>query len=124
MNTAAVADGRPLCLEGCLPARFAPLAAETAAVATTATAATLGLGAGFIDVQCAAFEIRAVQAGDCPIGFLGIAHFDKRKAAGAAGITICNQIDTINSSIPLENGTNGRIGSGKIQIAYENVLHF
>ena len=113
-------DGR--CLEECLPARLAPLTTETAAV--SATAATLDLGAGFIDVQCAAFEIRAVQAGYSPVGFLAVAHFDKRKAAGAAGITIRNQIDTINGSIPLEHGTNRRIGRGKIQIAYENVLHF
>ena len=72
------------------------------AAAASATTATLALGTGFIDVQCTAFEIRAVQAGDRPVGFLGVAHFDKSKTAGAAGITIRNQIDTIDCSIPLK----------------------
>src|SRR5262249_20131730 len=106
----------------CLPARLAPLTTETATV--SAAAATLALGTSFIDVQSATSKIRAVQAGDGPVGFLGIAHFDKRKAAGAAGITIRDQIDTINCSIPLEHLTHRRIGGGKIQIAYENILHF
>ena len=107
-------------LKGCLPARLAPLMSVTAAVSSTA--ATLDLGTSFIDVQCAAFEIRSVQASDGPVGFLSFAHFDKRKAAGAAGITIRHQIDTINGSITLEHYTNRRIGSGKIQIAYKNTL--
>ena len=47
-----------------------------------------------------------------------------RLAPLTAGITIRHQIDTINCSIPLEHGTNRRIGSGKIQIAYKNILHF
>jgi hypothetical protein len=114
LNAAAVVDGRPRALKDCLPARLAPLTTETAAV--SATAAVRRLGAGFIDVQCAAFEIHAVQAGDSPVGFFGVAHFDKRKAAGAAGITIRNQVDTVNCSIPLEYGTNRGIGSGKIQV--------
>jgi hypothetical protein len=114
-------------IKGCLPTRLTALTTESAAVSATtavsAATATLALGTGFIDVQCAAFEIRAVQTGDSPVGFLGVAHFDKRKAAGAAGITIRNQIDTINCSIPLEHGPNRRIGGGKIQIAYKNILH-
>jgi hypothetical protein len=105
-----------------LPARFAPLTTETAAVSAAAT--TLRLGTSFIDVQGAAFEIRTVQAGDGPVGFLGVAHFDKRKPAGAASITIRHQIDPINCSIPLKHGAHGRVGSGKIQIAYENILQF
>jgi len=109
-------------LKGCLPARLAPLMSVTAAVSSTA--ATLDPGTSFIDVQCAAFEIRSVQASDGPVGFLSFAHFDKRKAAGAARLTIRHQIDTINGSITLEHYTNRRIGSGKIQIAYKNILHF
>jgi hypothetical protein len=105
----------------CLSAGLAPLTTETATV--SAPAATLALGPGFIDVEGAAFEIRAVQAGDGPVGLLGAAHFDKCKAAGSSGITIRHQIDTINCSIPLEHGSNRRIGNGKIQIAYKNILH-
>jgi hypothetical protein len=121
--------GRPgrtaAALTGFLPARFAPLTRVTAAASATAAAtATLALGASFIDVHCPAFEIRAVQTGDGPVGFLGVAHFDKRKAAGAAGIPIRHQTDTINCAIPLEHGTNGRLGSSEIQIAYKNILHF
>jgi hypothetical protein len=111
------ADGK-----GLLPARFAPLTAETAAA--SATAAALGLGTSFIDVQRATFEIRAIQAGNRAVGFVGVAHFHKRKTAGAAGITIRYQIDTIHGSIPFKHGTDRRIGGGKIQIAYENILHF
>jgi hypothetical protein len=109
-------------LKGYLPARLAPLASETAAA--RATAAALAFGTSFIDVQCAAFEICAVQGGYGPIGFLGVAHFDKRKASGAPRITVCDQIDTIHCSIPLEHGANRRIGSGKIEIADKGILHF
>jgi hypothetical protein len=121
-TTRAVGGWTAAALKGCLPARFAPLPTETAGVSAAAT--TLGLGASFIDVQRAAFEIGTVQTGDGPVCFLSVAHFDKRKAAGAASITIRHQIDAINCSIPLKHGTHGRVGSGKIQIAYENILHF
>ena len=81
-------------MDGRLPARLTPLTTETAA--GSATAAALGFGTSFIDVQCATFEIRAVQAGDGPVGFLSVAHFNKCKAARPAGITIGDQIDTIH----------------------------
>ena len=109
-------------LKAYLPAGLAALARVTAAVCVTA--ATLDLGPSFIDVQCAAFKICAVQAGYGPIGFRSVAHFNKRKAARAAGIPVRNQVDTINCSIPLEHGANRRIGCGKVQIAYKNILHF
>jgi hypothetical protein len=111
-------------LKAYLPARLASLTTETAAAATraSAAAAALPLGTGFIHIQCTSFEIRAVQGSDSPVGFFGVAHLDKRKATRAAGITIRNQIDTIDGSITLENRANRRIGSGKIQIAYKNIL--
>src|SRR5689334_19361494 len=89
-----------------LPARFAPLTPETAAAAAwPATATSLGLGTSFIDVQRTSFEIRAIQGSDGPVGFLGLAHFHKREAAGAAGVTIRHQIDAINSSILFKHRT-------------------
>src|ERR1043166_3019652 len=109
--------------ETLLPARFAPLAAETAGVSTPAAATTLGFGASFVHVQRTTLELGAVQAGDGLVGFLGVAHFDKRKAAGAARIAIRHQVDPINRSIPLKHGTYGGVCSGKIQIANENILH-
>jgi hypothetical protein len=58
-------------LKGCLPARLAPLTTETAVVSTSgaisATGPTLALGTSFVNVNCAAFEIRAVQPGDGPV---------------------------------------------------------
>lgn len=111
-------------LKGCLPARLAPLTAEPAAVSATSAASALALGTSFIYVQCAAFEVGAIQAGNSPVGFLGVAHFDKREAAGTAGITIRDQIDTINRSIALEHGANRRLSGGKIEIAYKDILHF
>jgi hypothetical protein len=108
-------------LKGSLPARLAPLTAETA---VSTTAATLALRTGFIYVQRAAFEIRAIQASDGPLGFLGVAHFDKGKSTGATGITIRYQINTINCSVPLEHSANRRIGGSKIQVTYKNILHF
>jgi hypothetical protein len=118
-------DGRRI--EGLLPAWFAPLTRKTAAAAAVSAAASattaLSLGTSFIDIQRAAFESHAIQASDGLVSFIGIAHFNKREAAGAASVTIGHQIDTINGSIPLEHRTDGRIGSGKIQIAYENILH-
>ena len=107
-------------LKSSLPARLASLTSVTA----TAAAGTLALGTSFIDVQRAAVEVRAVQTGDRTVGCRGVAHFDKRKATGAAGITIGYHIDAIHCAVLLEQSTNRRLGGGKIQIAYEDILHF
>ena len=98
------------------------MATETARVCTAAT--TLDLGTGFIDVQRTTFAIGTVQTSDGSVGFLAVTHFDKRETAGSASITIRHYIHAINRSISLKHGTYGRVGNGKIQIAYENILHF
>ncbi len=51
-----------------LRASLARFASETTAI--SASAANVDLGTSFIDVQRAAFEIRAVHGGDGPVGFL------------------------------------------------------
>jgi hypothetical protein len=56
-------------------------AAVTATAATSASAATFTLWASFVDYQCAAEEILAVESGDDLFGFGVVANFSETEAA-------------------------------------------
>jgi hypothetical protein len=104
-----------------LPTRFARLAgmalvviASTAATAGTSTAAgtaaaaagsagtAIGLGAGFIDIQCPAAQLFPVQRRNGLLGFRGIGHFYECKAPGTAGVTVGDQADLIDFAMRFE----------------------
>jgi hypothetical protein len=97
--------------------------ASSATAAETSTAATLGFGAGFINIQRPAVELRSVERGDRLIRFGGIRHFDEGETTGAAGVAVGYQVDALHTSVRLEERSDGRFGCGKIQIAYKNILH-
>jgi len=109
-----------------LPARLAP-AGSAAAVGSAATkaaaAAAVVLGTRLVNVERAAVDFTAVQAGDGAIRIGGFGHFDKRKTTRPAGIPIRDQIDTFDVAVRRKQRSDRRFSSGKIQIAYENVLH-
>jgi hypothetical protein len=107
----------------CLPARFAALAPESPTAESAATDASGRLRPRLVHDQGKAFKIDAIQACYGLIGLMRVAHFDKRETARAAGVAVLHQIDSINGSILLEKRAYRRIGSRKIQIAYENILH-
>ena len=107
----------------CLPARFAALAPESPTAESAATDASGRLRPRLVHDQGKAFEIGAIQASYGLIGLMGIAHCDKCETARAASVAVLHQIDSINGSILLEKRAYRRIGSRKIQIAYENILH-
>src|SRR5215467_4740205 len=93
-----------------LPAGLAPTrsaAAVRPAAAIAATAAALGLRTRFIDVERAALNFAAVQAGNGAVRLGGVGHFDERKTARPAGITVSDKIDTFNVAISGKQPTDG-----------------
>src|ERR1035438_1725861 len=116
-----------------LPAWFATLprstttAAAAAAAAATRTAAegasAVGLGPGLVNIEGAPIQLGAVQGGDSAIGLGAVRHLDKREGTRAARIAVGNQVDPLHVPVRLKERTDGRLGCGKIQIAYKNVFH-
>ena len=70
-------------------------AAETTA-STATTTGTLFTGASFIDGQCAAFMLLAVQSGDRSLGFLVAGHFHEPETLAAAGVSIIDNLSGHN----------------------------
>jgi hypothetical protein len=71
----------------------------------------------------AAVEISSIQRRNRAVRFSGVRHFDERKTARAAGVTVGYQIDTVHLSVRLKERTDRRFSCCEIQIAYKNVFH-
>src|ERR1017187_3343772 len=91
--------------------------------AATAAARTVGLGAGFVDVQRAAIQFAAVDGGNCLFGFCIVGHFHKPKASGLSGVTIGTDVDTVYGAVSFKQGSDGSFRDPKTEVAYKNVLH-
>jgi hypothetical protein len=94
----------------------AAAAAETLSPAS-ATAWRIGFGFRFVNLQRATSQVCAIQGGDRLVGFSGISHFDKSKAAGAAGFTVRNNADTLDCAVRLKQATKLGLGSAVRQVA-------
>ena len=119
---------------GSLPAGLAALARSatttTARTATTtataeaaATAAALGFRPRLIDIERTAIKISAIECCNCAIRLGGVRHFNERKTARAAGVTVGYQVDSVHLSVGLKERTDRRFSSCEIQIAYKDVFH-
>jgi hypothetical protein len=87
-------------------AAITPVTASSAASAsatTTTAAATLCLWTSFIDVQCAAAELRSIQSSDCLFSVFVIRHFHETEAARPTGIAIRHDGDPIDLPILLKH---------------------
>jgi hypothetical protein len=74
-------------------------AAISAASTAPATAAALGFGPGFVDVQGAAAELRAVQGGDGFLAILIAGHLDETEPPGTPGVTVRHDAYAIYLSV-------------------------
>jgi|GEM_PF-3230015 len=106
-----------------LTAKTTTAAAFTAAT-TAAAESTIFLRTGFVDVQCAAVELSAVQFGDRPVAFGIVRHFDEPEAASLASVPVGHYANAVNGSICFKHGTNRIFGSTEAEISYKNVFHF
>jgi len=84
-----------------------PISAAAAATPTPAeaatTAAAIGFWAGFVHVDGASAELRAVQCRDCLLSVFVIGHFNETKTTGAASVAIGQNADPVHLAIALEN---------------------
>ena len=119
---------------GALPAGLAALARSatttTARTATTTasaeaatTAAALGFRPSLINIERTAIKISTIERRNCAIRFSGVRHFNERKTARTAGVTVGYQVDTVHLSVWLKERTDRRFSSCEIQIAYKDVFH-
>jgi hypothetical protein len=129
-----------------LPAWFATRAATTAratarpAAATTATGAStaaattesstataaetaVGLGTGFVHVQCTSVQCVPIESGNGLIRLAFILHFNECETAGTAGFTIRHDSSAVYLAIAFEEAADTLFGSIEIQVAYEYILH-
>ena len=97
--------------------------ATTAAAEAAATAATaaFSLGAGFIDVEGAAVEVFAVEAGDGRLAFGLRAHFDKAETLGAVRHFVDDYARAAHLTIGLELRAEVVLGGVVGKVAYVDV---
>ena len=95
----------------------------TAPAAATTTESMLRFRTSFVDIQCAAVELGAVEIANGAIAFRIVPHFHKRKSTGLARIAIRHDVHTINGPEWLKNGTNRSFGRTEAQVSNKNVLH-
>jgi hypothetical protein len=108
-----------------LPAFVAAATAATAPAATT-TASTerpLGFGTGFVDVQRAAIQLPAIEFRDGAIGICIGAHLDKSETSRLSSVSISNDTDALHCAISFKERPDCILGSSKIEVSYENILH-
>jgi hypothetical protein len=81
-----------------------PSAAAATETLSTPSAApgTVGLRLRLIDGQGAASQFGSVQGRDGFVGFAGIRHFDKGKAARTPGFSISDNADFLNVAVRRE----------------------
>ena len=104
-----VAEGQRPPLPPNLPAAVLPRAAGVPAEPTAAR--TLFLWPGLVDIEHAAVEFAPIESRNCALSFSIIAHFDKSKAPGPAGVAVSHEVHAVNSPVRLEHGSK-RIFSG------------
>ena len=100
-----------------------PAAARSAVSATATTAATIFFGPGFVDIQCPAVQIAAVQPGDGALALTVVAHFHESKTARPSRVPVGYDVYTIHCAVLLKQSANGAFGCVKTEISYKNVLH-
>ena len=105
-----VEEGQRPPLPANLPAAVLPRAAGVPAE-PTAAARTLLPWPGLVDIEHTAIEFAPIESRNCALSFSIIAHFDKSKAPGPAGVAVRHEVHALNSPVRLEHGSK-RIFSG------------
>lgn len=103
------AEGQRPPLPANLPAAVLPRAAGVPTETTAARARFLW--PGFVHIEHAAIEFAPIESRNCALSFSVIAHFDKSKAPGPAGVAVRHEVHALNSPVRLEHGSK-RIFSG------------
>src|SRR5262245_4837852 len=87
------------------PAAATPSATTIAATATTtaASAATFGLGPGFVDRQRATVHFFPVKSSDGGLGFLVAAHLDKTESLGPTRVPVLDHLRRLHGAVGREH---------------------
>ncbi len=73
-----------------------------AAEAPATAACTIPLGAGLVNGESTTIKVGAIDGGNRLIALPIICHLNEAEATSLAGVTIRNDIDTINSTVGLK----------------------
>ena len=102
---------------------IAATSATAASAETTTATSAVGLGASFVDIDGASADLAPVKG--C-YGFLTVfvaVHFNEAKAAGASGIAIGHDTDTVDLAIAFKELPEFVFTSIEAEVAYKDVLH-
>jgi hypothetical protein len=104
----------------------AAAAAAISAIASTAASATAGafsFGTGFVHVDGASADLRAVERSD---GFLAVfvaGHFDESEAAGASGLAVRHNTYAVHLTITLKQLPEFVFVGIEAEVPHENIFH-
>jgi hypothetical protein len=104
-------------------ARTSASATGTSAAAAGSAGTAIGLGTGFVDIQCPPAEFFPVQSRDGFLGFGGVGHFYECKSSGTSGVTVGDQADLIDFAMGLKQGPQFRFRGAVREIANKKLLH-
>jgi hypothetical protein len=122
--TTCPAATRPTAAATTTTAAGAPAATAAERPAASATAkSAVGLGTGFVHVQCTSVQSVSIEGGNGLVRLAFIFHFDERETAGTSGFTICHDPGTVNLAVAFEEAADALFRGVEIQVAYEYVLH-
>jgi hypothetical protein len=104
-----------------------PAATPISPIATTTTAsaasAAFGLRARFIHVNGASANLGTVQSGDGFLSILVAGHLDETEAAGASGVAVGHDADTIDLPMRLKKLPQFLFVGVEAEVSYKNILH-
>jgi hypothetical protein len=94
-----------------------------AAIGTTARS-TVCFGTGFVDIQCSAVKVGAIQSRNCPVARGVVTHFHESKTSGLSRVTIGHDADPVDRAMCFKHRSNRILGSAEAQVSYKNIFHF
>src|SRR5215469_14926786 len=95
----------------------------TSSVASATAARTFGFRPGFVHIDGAPAQLRAVESGDGFFSFFCVRHFHKREPARTPGFTIRQNAYTIYLPIRLEHFSKLVFRGVEAEITDEDVFH-
>jgi hypothetical protein len=94
-----------------VPTSTASASSKPLSATSTAAARRIRLGLRLVDFQGATSKVGPVQCRNSLIGFAGIGHLDKSKAAGSAGFAVRDNTDALDCAVRLKQSAKLWLGS-------------
>jgi hypothetical protein len=122
-TAAAATAGSPATTAAATTGATTTAATEASTAATTTAEAAVGLGTGFVHIECPSVQRVTIERGNGLIRLAFIFHLDECETPGTSGFAIGHDSGAINLAVTFEEAADTLFGGVEIQVAYEYVLH-